>query len=426
MANPNFISSLLVDSLKLFDTLISRAELGAYAAEVPTNLWTDELGRLRLWAANIGAHQTGQSSLDYRLRDASHIKGQTIKLLERLRQNLQDLDELLNGVDYGVEDLSLQEDDETEAQQIYTGLVTTVDCLFQISMIIRCPAQHDRLIARRSQVSSGPRIVADRLGAANSRRRAALKYRERHHAKLGKGIDQSDAVSTRLSETIATEFQNTDIDFAETGLNAGLSQTSYAPSLWEGGDRLTVPRPPKESSGGKPFECPYCYYLITVADRRAWIRHVFKDLMPYICAFSDCPTSNRLYDSRREWSQHLQTRFLSGFAPGDNIDCLLRCGARLPVMSLERHLGKHLEELALFALRGFEEDEEQDEEEYTKQSHSSIADATSEDRVGNNSCEDERESEAKFTGLARELELYLLQLGELNEKRWKSASRNIE
>ena len=36
--------------------------------------WEDELGRLRMWAANIGAHQTGQSSLDFRLRDSSYIR----------------------------------------------------------------------------------------------------------------------------------------------------------------------------------------------------------------------------------------------------------------------------------------------------------------------------------------------------------------
>ncbi|KIX96002.1 uncharacterized protein Z520_08257 [Fonsecaea multimorphosa CBS 102226] len=373
------ISSVLVDCLKLFNTLISRTELASYSTEVPMSLWTDELGRLRLWAGNIGAHQTGQSSLDYRLRDASHIKGQTVKLLERLRQNLQDLDELLDGIDLEDEEFLLQEDDETEAQQIYGGIVTTVDCLFQISMIIRRPTQHDRLLGTKKldatafepfdkqhvahKYPQAPRVVADRLGAAISRRRAVLKYRERHHAKLGQGIDEPDALSTRLSETIATDFEETHIDFEETGSNSGLSQTSYATSLWESGDKIIVPRPPKESSGGKPFECPYCFYFITVSNRRSWIRHVFRDLMPYVCVFPECTASNRLYCSRREWFQHLRSRHLSGSAPGDKSDCPLHCGASLPAISIERHLGKHLEELALFALPRMEEDDGDDNNE---------------------------------------------------------------
>jgi hypothetical protein len=66
------ISSLLIECLGLFNALVARRDLVSHDAEVPVTLWADELGRLRVWAANIGAHQTGQSSLDYRLRDASH------------------------------------------------------------------------------------------------------------------------------------------------------------------------------------------------------------------------------------------------------------------------------------------------------------------------------------------------------------------
>lgn len=44
----------------------------------------DELGRFRIWAGSMGAHRRGRSSLDYRLRDASHIKKQTQTLLTDL------------------------------------------------------------------------------------------------------------------------------------------------------------------------------------------------------------------------------------------------------------------------------------------------------------------------------------------------------
>jgi hypothetical protein len=143
------ISSVLVDCLRSFNGLASRPELAIYTAEVPTNLWTDELGRLRVWAANIGAHQTGQSSLDYRLRDASHIKAQTVKLLERLRRTLNDAEEFLAGGAEEDDNLSADDADETELQQVYRAVVDTTDCLFQLSMIIRRPAQHDKLVGTK-------------------------------------------------------------------------------------------------------------------------------------------------------------------------------------------------------------------------------------------------------------------------------------
>jgi len=47
-------------------------------------------GRFRVWSGNIGAHQTGKSSLDYRLRDASHIKTRVLGLLKDLGELLSE------------------------------------------------------------------------------------------------------------------------------------------------------------------------------------------------------------------------------------------------------------------------------------------------------------------------------------------------
>ena len=50
----------------------------------------DEIGRFRLWCGNIAAHRKGKSSLDYRLREASHISGQARELLRDLRVILEE------------------------------------------------------------------------------------------------------------------------------------------------------------------------------------------------------------------------------------------------------------------------------------------------------------------------------------------------
>ena len=91
------ISASLISCLKSFQGLVARTKdpLSLQSGPDQPSLWEDELGRLRIWAANIGAHQSGQASLDHRLRDASHISLQVKKLLRDLRQTIRDVEEVL-------------------------------------------------------------------------------------------------------------------------------------------------------------------------------------------------------------------------------------------------------------------------------------------------------------------------------------------
>ena len=50
----------------------------------------DEFGRFRVWAGNIGALQSGTSSLDRRLRKASHVQRQVLQLLNDLNYTLRE------------------------------------------------------------------------------------------------------------------------------------------------------------------------------------------------------------------------------------------------------------------------------------------------------------------------------------------------
>ncbi len=66
--------------------LLSEADRTARPALV------DQLGRLKIWAGNIGAFQELPlpSSLDYRLREAPKIVNQVIELLNDLNETLQE------------------------------------------------------------------------------------------------------------------------------------------------------------------------------------------------------------------------------------------------------------------------------------------------------------------------------------------------
>ena len=394
------VSSVLIPCLNSFNDLVKNLKYesnryGELAQVVPHSCWEDELGRLRVWTANIGAHQTGQSSLDFRLRDASHIRHQIVKLLEDLHKTIQDTDDFLEE-DSGPEDRRSsnvpldEESPSAEVQQLYEDTKTTISCLFQMSMLIRKPAHHDFLRTSSSEVSafepfdkdhvrnkhrSADEAIVARLGLAITRRRGYLKYRERHRAKLGKGIEGlQDSAMSELSETIATDLKTAVVDAdadEEVGSTAGLSQTSYASSLL-GDGAITVPSPPKESADRRPFECPYCFFVITIDGTRSWTRHVFKDIQPYVCISKDCVTPKRLYDSRRHWFNHTTTAHpqllvLEASRPSAAIRenevprllCTL-CDTGLAISKqYERHVARHLEELALFVLPRNEGDEDE-------------------------------------------------------------------
>ena len=378
------ISSSIAVCLKAFNEFIE--DFNDPNIEQPERLyvsqWQDELGRLRMWAANIGAHQTGQSSLDYRLRDSSHIRQQIIKLLDEIVERLKDVRNAIEeGEDEDVESLddssSETEGSGTEIQQLRKGIAIIIDCLFQMSMLVRKPAQHDlRVGSRKADVAAfefyddghvrnkypkADEALVSRLSHAITRRRMYLKYRERHAMKLKQGIDKITKVSKAggtevFSETIATDVQSWNINFDDTASESGLSQTSYAATLMSGG-AITIPAPPRASQNGMPFECPYCYYIITIQSTRSWNRHVFKNLQPYVCTEMTCSTPEKLYATRHEWLHHLQSTHgckESGETASrgkDEVCTCVLCGESQNTIKIHnRHMARHMQELALFVL----------------------------------------------------------------------------
>ncbi|KGO70065.1 hypothetical protein PEX1_068390 [Penicillium expansum] len=374
---PN-IATVLNDCLKEFTESTNSGALTRYENEVSKHRWLDELGQLRVWAGNIGAHQTGQSSLDYRLRDASHLKDETVKLLQRLLRLLRDLADVIedenqvedenDAIFFEDSELELEDNDMTDIQMLFQSLRNTINLLFQMSMAIRRPADHDRLLGVKIKDESyfelwaqkhishkfpnAKNSIIPRLSAAMARQKAVLKYFARHRAKLGKGLSNDGDTGTQLSETVATEvvLAEDHLQFLETNSTSGISETSYAPSIFTSNESLSFPNPPKKSADENPFECPYCCLVIKIKGKKDWARHVFRDLMPYVCISSECSTPSKLYESRRKWYDHMcqSHSLLADLQSGSN--CPL-CQVPLhPPMTFDRHVGHHMEQLALFVL----------------------------------------------------------------------------
>lgn len=269
----------------------------------------EEEPRFKVWSGNMGAHASGRRSLQFRLRDASHLQKQVLSLLADLSELLKDALAIMKGNkvpwdqieddDISDDESDSSEDDSdddelprTELEQIASGVPDTVNCLLRLSAAIRNPAPHDRFAtsvpidvshyesfdiqhvqAKFQKVDS---ILARRLGNAISRRRQYFRYRESHHLKLAHGLDpkdQTDGKST-IASSIPGYAKGAGFDNALSMIDedavsdAGISQTSFASSITDT-ERLRIPPLPKSAESGT-FECPFCFMIITATNRGSW------------------------------------------------------------------------------------------------------------------------------------------------------------
>ncbi|KAG9233447.1 hypothetical protein BJ875DRAFT_378597, partial [Amylocarpus encephaloides] len=392
----------------------------------------DELGRFKVWAGNIAAHKTGRSSLDFRLRDATPLRERIVGLLRDMMELLQEACQITTGVRRPRDDImaasepdsdssdedSMEDriDSTTELQQIFSDVVIIIDCLYKLSMSIRNGiSAHDRLVKAstidtsyyeawdiqhvKTKYPATKEFLANRLGQSISRRRQFFKYCAKHHKKLAHDMaalstfdtEPSVNATTVLTQTTASEFVGNPLEF-DAESDGGQTSTSHATSA-SFGVRLSIPPLPRNSLDGRPFECPYCYTIISVRNSKSWKKHIFRDLQPYTCTFDTCTKARKMFDTRHDWFDHelmdhrkewfctadcqmvfkVQGQFEEHMKTVHSISsatqlCALSdmchrpldeeteeqcslCEETLGSMTqLCRHLARHLEELALFAL----------------------------------------------------------------------------
>jgi hypothetical protein len=271
------------------------------------NTLQDEETRFKVWCGNIGAHKAGRSSLEYRLRDASHVQKQVLKLLGDLGSLIDDAVAIIAGEktpwdqledcmdpldDEAVDDVQDEGLPETELGQISTEVADVVNCLLRLSLTIRNPAPHDRFVASaqtdtshyepfdthhvRAKFGAVNEALAERLGKAISRRRQYFKYRENHHSKLCHGLDDNteQGAESTIASSIpkhlkdATAVSAIPVVDEDTRSDAGVSQTSFASSIGDS-TKLRVPPLPKEAKNG-PFECPLCFMIVVATNKISW------------------------------------------------------------------------------------------------------------------------------------------------------------
>jgi hypothetical protein len=299
------IAGYVATCLHLFQLVLQTSEAEGFSPLPSFNRdLKDEQTRFKVWSGNIGAQGTGASSLDYRLRESSNIRDQVVSLLGDLIELLQDAGDIISGDEVPWDQLGHDEgiihseDSEalglsgTEMGQISIDVTDVVDCLLRLSVPIRDPVPHDLFIGSnsldtshyeefdiqhvRSKFESIDSILAQRLGKAISRRRQFFKYRQKHPNRLSRGLHHDQGKNKAIAPSLPghpIDIYGTSNPSSSDATGDGysdteLSQTSYAASLPHV-DQCRVPPLPEAASQG-PFECPFCYMMIDVSDRRAW------------------------------------------------------------------------------------------------------------------------------------------------------------
>ncbi|KAM0540853.1 hypothetical protein ACHAPJ_013485 [Fusarium lateritium] len=249
--------------------------------------------RFSQWVVAASALKKGSESLEYRLRDGSHVRLHIINLTRRVRQLLHDLLAILQGDTIPWDQLSSEEDfsgDETspdppgsELAQIVLHIGRSVEDLFDLNIATHDPAPHGILIRGRSSgvLSFRPeddtpylqdkyptidRDLARRLSAAISARREYFKYRKvldpdnesfvsKSSIEDKAAVSSSEPVKTSDNLVGGAESADTDSDTSDTTTAAGKSKLPPLPEL------------ARDDNG---FKCPYCRVMIRISSAAEW------------------------------------------------------------------------------------------------------------------------------------------------------------
>ncbi|RPA71269.1 hypothetical protein BJ508DRAFT_419975 [Ascobolus immersus RN42] len=114
--------------------------------------------------------------------------------------------------------------------------------------------------------------------------------------------------SSTLSNTIASSVNQEGYKQYKSKKAPGSISSTITASAIGRREKLDVPRPPIPSLEGEASVfCPYCSRIVRLAETKGprWIKHVLKDVEPYVCLFEDCQLADLLFRTPDEWLGHM-------------------------------------------------------------------------------------------------------------------------
>ncbi|ETS79430.1 hypothetical protein PFICI_09283 [Pestalotiopsis fici W106-1] len=281
----------------------------------------EDSARFKVWVGNVGASRIGVNSLDFKLRDSSHIKNRILSLLDDLHECLNNADAIIKGErkpwDQCLEDSQVDDNEDeyidalakdssntsgfgTELDQIRADVAEIVNCLYQLSTTTQAPAPHDQYMIAHHLVIEDAYIRLDIS--------AIMVYELR---------ETSLALATRLAEanarrrrywTFRQTRNNHKKDYPQFQLAAQEDDPEISSAIPLPESRkintLDIPVPPPQSEDGT-LECPYCFTVIFISTPQTWREHIYSDLRPYICLEESCRSAGQHYLTQNQWMEHV-------------------------------------------------------------------------------------------------------------------------
>ncbi|KAI1459016.1 hypothetical protein F4805DRAFT_456097 [Annulohypoxylon moriforme] len=327
--------------------------------------------RFNAWTSYLGVFAAEPASLDSRLKDATEVKDLVIDILESINDNLQlSLEPSQHHDDLLLSDPAapLGSGELWEHSQIQNSIQRLIDRLERLGIAIRqsstvnlqqrveiftkkkAKASFEELSLQivRSMYPDADEDIISFLGRSIFLRYAKLRYKHEHQKKLAlhrrelfeEGLDLVEErvltpapnpitalVGTRPDEPLFSAPEQPP-DIAETDEYVAeplLSDT--VPSVFQGEIKplqapsqktssiivrgATYPKPPTKESAPELKTCGWCFEIYKTTqfdDYKWWVRHVDRDLLPYICLSEDCMEPMVQFERFEQWNKHMKEK----------------------------------------------------------------------------------------------------------------------
>ncbi|KAH8692087.1 hypothetical protein BGW36DRAFT_386928 [Talaromyces proteolyticus] len=319
----------------------------------------NQVFRFNLWTANNFIYAPTRASMDWRLRNAPFLESVLIDLLDDLKSNL-------------IKQSSFSKITMVSADEEFASFPDVIseilDGIFRFSRAVRRSGILRRFVKLASYVeydengvnlTEGFRKGAERIidfRLKDSRASNSLKsrivdsicLRQQHFSYLRARKAKNTPINNNTNKQSPAPKSTLSATFTVTGsvspskpnkrprksprdprmnlslLTATTVEPDRMPKAYsiksaensEGDDvkydDLDIPAPPKAPDHLNEFECPYCFLVCSVGELTGerWKRHIIEDLMPYVCVLEPCPTPNTLFESGKDWINHMKSQHI--------------------------------------------------------------------------------------------------------------------
>ncbi|CAO2651030.1 Nn.00g093270.m01.CDS01 [Neocucurbitaria sp. VM-36] len=354
---------------------------------------------LKLWADGHGAWH---GKLDQLLEGSKHLQHTTLSILNPLCKVVlngrstsmsvwisKEFDECTSDSDSD-SDSSGDGFEHSGIKRITEDVKTYTDCLIDLSTALAYPAvdptDDDEPCVTKVEQRAAHEYHADLILAKYPQANADLveslgktSWQRYQRIKQERESNTTAPIQFETHMDPATKSHVADSEFQDSGLGTSLPsmpRTTYAETVISfmtsiaGGKRVQIPPLSAEAKAGAKFECNACGKNIRATSNRDWRKHLFLDLQPYTCFYTNCTFSATPFADRQLWSNHLELDHQFGPA-WQGIECPLCLEVTETGKSaILIHFARHMEDIALAALpRDVESDAESDADSEISSDH---------------------------------------------------------